>query len=665
MSGGEGGKSTGLMAVDTGGTFTDFLYLRGRDLHRLKIPSTPDDPAGAVLAGADQLADDADGLELLVHGSTVATNALLEGKVGPVALVTNAGFEDVVEIGRQDRPQLYALVGHRSPPPVPRELRFGISGRMGPHGEELAPVDTTELASLPARIPKGIPVAVCLLHSYANPKHEEAVAEALGDSHPLVSLSSHLLPEYREYERTSTTVVNAAVRPVMSGYLGRLQDGSSAGELRIMASSGIGIPVERARSEPVHTVLSGPAGGVVGARFWADRSEVPRILTFDMGGTSTDVALSPGPLLHTREFQVGGHPLGIPVLDIHTVGAGGGSLAQVDPGGALRVGPESAGARPGPICYRRGGTGLTVTDAHVWLGRIPPDAFLQAEGGLDREGVLVPLRQLASQLGSSLEEAAVGVLAVADATMERALRVISVERGFDPRDFALVSFGGAGGLHAAELAHRLSVPRVILPPDPGLLSAFGMLVAPPARERARTVLLDTRDPNVESELKRVYETLEAEAIHELVALGWSEDELQLKQWVDARYRGQSFELAVPFPGWRDAFHEAHGHRYGFSRRDQAVEAVTLRVRAEAPAPSPELPALPPAASATPPDLGAVRLHYGGEWIEGVQLPREKLLPGHRLEGPALITEYSSTTWVPTGWLVDVMPWGSLHLEFQG
>lgn len=665
MSGGKGGKSTGLMAVDTGGTFTDFLYLRGRELRRLKIPSTPDDPAGAVLAGAQQLTDDGGGLELLVHGSTVATNALLEGKVRPVALVTNAGFEDVVEIGRQDRPQLYALVGHRPPPPVPRELRFGISGRLGPHGEELAPLDSAELASLATRIPRDIPVAICLLHSYANPTHEEAVAQALAESHPLVSLSSHLLPEYREYERTSTTVVNAAVRPLMSGYLGRIGQDSSAGELRIMASSGIGIPVERARTEPVHTVLSGPAGGVVGARFWADRSELPRILTFDMGGTSTDVALSPGPLLHTREFQVGGHPLGIPVLDIHTVGAGGGSLARVDPGGALRVGPESAGARPGPICYRRGGTGLTVTDAHVWLGRIPPDAFLQAEGGLHREGVLEPLRLLASALGSSLEDAAAGVLAVADATMERALRVISVERGFDPRDFALVSFGGAGGLHAAELAHRISVSRVLLPPDPGLLSAFGMLVAPPARERARTVLLDSRDPNVDSELARVYQKLEAEAIHELLALGWSENDLRVERWVDARYRGQSFELAVPFPGWQDAFHDAHAHRYGFSRKDRPVEAVTLRVRAEAPAPSPELPALATASSSTPWDLLPVRLHYGGEWVEGVQVARQSLLPGHRLEGPALITEYSSTTWVPTGWVVDVMPWGSLHLEFQG
>ncbi len=475
-----------VLAVDTGGTFTDLLRLRGAETRALKVPSTPGDPAAAILDGIRRLLEPGEPF-LLLHGSTVATNALLERSGARVALVTNRGFEDVLEIGRQNRPQLYALVGHRAPPLVDREDRIGIAGRLGPGGEEIEPLDAAELATLTERVSGADAVAVCLLHAYSAAAHEDAVAEALAEG-PAVSVSSAILPEYREYERTSTTVVNAYVAPVMSGYLRRLETESGAERVKVMGSDGGRIAVRRAAREPVHTVLSGPAGGVVGALHWARLVGSPGIVTFDMGGTSTDVSLCPGRPLRTREFEIDGHPVAIPVIDIHTVGAGGGSLASVDPGGALRVGPESAGAVPGPIAYGRGGERVTVTDAHVWLGRLPSEGFLGGQEALDRDGIQEPLGALAHQLGRTPEEAAEGVLAVAATAMERALRVISVERGFDPRELALVAFGGAGALHAAGLAERLGLPEALIPPDPGVLSAYGILTAPPTREVSRTVL---------------------------------------------------------------------------------------------------------------------------------------------------------------------------------
>ena len=369
-----------VVAVDTGGTFTDVLLLdRGR-LRSLKLPSTPADPSDAVLEGLRQVLDgverEADGAFVLLHGSTVATNALLERKGARVKLVTNSGFEDILEIGRQNRPQLYALVGHRPPPLVARDDRHGIRGRMGPDGEVIEPLDPAELEALPELLAGAESVAVVLLHSYANSTHEESVADALAQLELPVSISVRLLPEYREYERTSTTVVNAYVAPLISAYLKRLARETGAERVSVMGSNGGSLPVDRAAREPIHMVLSGPAGGVVGALAWGRQAGHERIITFDMGGTSTDVSLCPGAPLHTRELEIGGQPIAIPVIDIHTVGAGGGSLARIDPGGALRVGPESAGADPGPICYGKGGAGVTVTDAHVWLGRLPPDAFL-------------------------------------------------------------------------------------------------------------------------------------------------------------------------------------------------------------------------------------------------------------------------------------------------
>lgn len=657
-----------LLAVDTGGTFTDFVLLEqagdGRALLRsLKLPSTPHDPADAVLEGIRRLVGDHP-FEL-VHGSTVGTNALLEDRGAPVALVTNRGFEDLLEIGRQNRPQLYALVGHRPPSPVPPGSRVGIAGRLGAGGEEVEGLDPDELEGLALRVRAtgASSVAVVLLHSYREPAHERAVEAALVSSGLPVSLSSTVLPEYREVERASTTVVNAELIPIMSRYLGRLQREGGARHLRIMGSSGGTLSVGRASREPVHTVVSGPAGGVMGALAAAAAAGFRDILTFDMGGTSTDVALCPGRPLRTREFSIGGRAVAIPVIDIHTVGAGGGSLARVDPGGALRVGPRSAGATPGPVAYGKGGTGLTVTDAHTWLGRLPTEGFLGGEGVLDRGAVEAPLERLAGELGLGPEEAAAGILEVADAAMERALRVISVERGYDPRESVLVAFGGAGALHAASLAARLGTSAALIPPDPGLLSAWGMLGTPVAVEGARTVLVREDAPGSSDLLEATFSELEERAVARLVAEGAEASKLARRRQVDARFMGQSFELTVPAGEWQRAFREGHRTRYGHAREDLPLEAVTVRV--EVAAPSPVLPPVLLEDAVAPPPLIRAGVWVDGTWTRAAVAQRRDLRPGHGLEGPALVLEYSATTWLPPGWRLEVLRAGGLLLTRRG
>ncbi len=652
--------STALLAVDTGGTFTDLVLLSEGRIKTLKVPSTPDDPAQAVLEGIAHILSTDEAFNLL-HGSTVATNALLERRGAKVVLVTNRGFEDVIEIGRQNRPQLYALVGHRLPPLVERDNRLGIAGRLGPRGELIDALDDSELAGLADRIlARGAEaVAISLLHSYANPDHEEAVARAVEATGLPVSVSSRLVPEFREYERTSTTVVNAYVAPIMNRYLGRLSDEAGAERVTIMGSNGGTIPVDRARKEPVHTVLSGPAGGVVGALTWARRSGHDHVISFDMGGTSTDVSLCPGRPLRTREFEIAGQPTAIPVIDIHTVGAGGGSLARLDAGGALRVGPQSAGAQPGPICYGRGGSALTVTDAHVWLGRLPADAFLGGSKKLDRDAIRVPLEAMAARLGTDTDGAAEGILAVADAAMERALRVISVERGYDPADFAVVAFGGAGGLHVAELTRRLGAFKAIVPPDPGLLSAYGMLASAVSREISRTVLLSADADDTQASIDATLAELESRARAEMLDEGASQGDLTSELWVDARYAGQSFELRVPASNWIQRFHEAHEERYGHRRETAPVEAVTLRAIVTAPPPPLHVARLPEADGPVP--STSTQVAFAGARVEAARVWRSDLGAGHEFVGPFVVQEYSGTTWVPPEWRVTVDAWGCLHL----
>ena len=653
-----------LLAVDTGGTFTDLVLLTDGEIQTLKVPSTPNDPSQAVLDGIKQiLRERAD--FVLLHGSTVATNALLERRGARVALVTNEGFEDVIEIGRQDRPQLYALVGHRPPPLVARDDRIGVPGRIGPQGEELEPLNEERLAGLANDIlERGAEsVAISLLHSYANSAHEQkvskAIAEGLADYMLPISVSSQIVPEFREYERTSTTVLNAYVAPIMDRYLGRLAREAGAARLSIMGSNGGALTIERAQREPVHTVLSGPAGGVVGALTWGDRAGFDSVLSFDMGGTSTDVSLCPGRPLRTREFSIGGQPAAIPVIDIHTVGAGGGSIARVDLGGALRVGPRSAGAQPGPICYGLGGEEVTVTDAHVWLGRLPADAFLGGTRSLDRNAIQGPLREIAQALDMTLDQAAEGVLAVADTAMERALRVISVERGYDPVDFAVVAFGGAGGLHVAELTRRLGSRRALVPPDPGLLSAYGMLASPVTQEASRTVLLNTETPDLEIRLFAALSDLEESARKSMAEEGVEPSSISVERWVDARYQGQSFELSVPVEGWDEGFHTAHHERYGYKREQTPVEAVTLRIIASAPPHNLRATPLPAMGNAA--QMRPVSLVYGGIKHEAMSLWRSELGPKDILHGPLVVQEYSGTVWVPPDWTMSVDEWGTLHL----
>jgi N-methylhydantoinase A len=493
-----------------------------------------------------------------------------------------------------------------------------------------------------------------LLHSYADARHECAVETALRAAGcAFISRSSALLPEYREYERTSTTVVNAYVLPLMHDYLLRLERESGT-RVRIMGSGGGALPVELARREPVHTILSGPAGGVAGALAAARAAGFHDIITFDMGGTSTDASLCAGRPLHTRELRVSGLPVAVPVLDIHTVGAGGGSLAWLDAGGALRVGPRSAGAVPGPICYGRGGHDITVTDAHVWLGRLPADAFLGGQARLDRAAIEQPLQRLAAQLGTTLEVAAQGVLTVINSTMEGALRVISVERGYDPAGFTLVAFGGAAGLHAAELAAALGVPRVLLPPQPGLLSAFGMLVSPVRKASARSVLWRADSPAI-ARLPSVLAALEADALAEMAAEGIARADVVIERFVDARYAGQSHELRVPADDWIEQLHRAHQLRYGYANRANVAEAVTLRVEVHAGAAAPpafaEDEGVPPAT--------VQQVYCDGAWLDVRVIPRAALRT--TLSGPAVITEYSATTWVPAGWRVEPLAGGALLL----
>jgi N-methylhydantoinase A len=644
-------QTAAVVAVDTGGTFTDVVALADGRLTVLKVPSTPDDPARAVLEGVRRALGHR--RYTLVHGSTVATNTLLERTGARVALVTNRGFEDVIEIGRQNRPQLYAVVGHRPPALVAREDRHGVAGRTGPDGDQETGLDPVELDGLSRRLHGAEAVAICMLHSYADPDHEERIAKALDDLGIPVSISARLLPEYREYERTATTVVNAYITPRMDRYLGTLEDQAGADRIRVMGSGGGAITVGRARREAVHTVLSGPAGGVMGALRVAGDAGLDRIVTFDMGGTSTDVSLCPGAPLHTREFTIAGVPVAVPVIDIHTVGAGGGSIAHMDAGGALRVGPRSAGAEPGPICYGRGGRQVTVTDANVWLGRLPAGTFLGGETSLDRDAIQAPLHELAHRMGTTPDDAAEGIIAVVDTAMEGALRVISVERGYDPADFTLVAFGGAAGLHAAELATRLGIPKVLVPPDPGVLSALGMLVSPVRKDVSRSLLLRGDDASPDR-VSAAFTALEAAALQAMAEEGLDPDDVSLHRLADVRYAGQSFELTVPASDWADRFHRAHADRYGFHRHDATLELVTLRVQAtgpEAPTPRPS------------PDAAAIRqrttprrtpVRYRGRDLDTTLIPRDTLAPGDTIDGPAVVEEYSATCWLPPGWHARVL-----------
>ena len=649
-----------LLGVDTGGTFTDLVLVDGAEVRTLKLPSTPDDPSRAVLDGVRQLCGE--GPVLVVHGSTVATNALLEGKGAQVALLVTAGFRDLLPIGRQNRPRLYALHPCRGPALVAREATLEVAERVLADGSVEAPLSAAEVARLVVAVQQlGVEaVAISLLHAYANPAHEERLLAALEAAGCNVSASHRILPEIREFERTATTAVNAAVAPIMSRYLGRLQAGLGFSRLRIMQSNGGAITAGTAAAEAVRTILSGPAGGMVGAFAAAKRAGFSRILTFDMGGTSTDVGLCPGAIPTSSETVLAGWPLRVPMIDLHTVGAGGGSIARLDAGGALRVGPQSAGAVPGPVCYGRGGSEVTVTDANLYLGRLLPERFLGGRMPLDLDGCRRALEALAAAAGLAPRRLAEGVLEVAEATMAGALRVVSVQRGEDPRDFVLLPFGGAGGLHACALAEQLGMRRIFIPVNPGLLSAVGLVLADVIRDYSQTVLLPGDTPA--AELVGLFAPLEARARAELAAEGVAAAALELKASLDIRYRGQSFEVNVPWTeDFREAFHRRHRERYGHSDSGRALELVTLRLRAVGRSRHPEpTPARHPAGAAQA--LESRQMILAGQECACPVYAREALPAGAALAGPALIVEAHATHLLAPGWQATVDALGNLLLE---
>jgi len=637
-----------LLGVDVGGTFTDAVLLGDGVLVTAKAPSTPEDQSVGVMAAVEAALARAGrqprDVRAFAHGTTVATNALLEGSAARTALVATDGFTDVVELGRQARAQLYRLCAARPAPLVPPELRFGAPERMTPAGP-LRPLTREAAETLAHEVAAAAPeaVAVVLLHAYRHPRHElavrDALAAALPDAH--VSLSHEVVGTFREYERAATTEVDAALSPLLGRYLRRLAERTRAAGLpepAIMQSSGGLADVASAAAHAARTVLSGPAGGAAGAAFAARAAGVERALCLDMGGTSADVCLvHDGAVAETGASEIAGRPIALPALDVHTVGAGGGSIAWRDAGGALRVGPRSAGAVPGPACYGRGGEQPTVTDANLLLGRLRDDVPLAGGIALDRAAAEHAVGALARELKLDLLACAEGIVRVAVAEMTRALRVVSVERGIDPRDHALVAFGGAGPLHAVAIAEELGIERVLAPRSSGVLAALGLVVAPRRRDVQRSVL-------------RSGETLSAEAVvadvAELTAaardaLGASD--ASVAATYELRYRGQAFELAVPFaPGappatparLREAFEAEHEQRYGYRDPGEQVELVTVRVSATTPAPAPP----------------------GGALAGGGPSP------GATLPGPAVVPLPESTLVIPRGWTGAVRADGAIDVR---
>jgi len=693
------------IAIDTGGTFTDCVWIDHGRLRMLKVFSTPADPSQAIVEALRKI--NHHGELILLHGTTVGTNTLLERKGARTALVTTAGFEDAIEIGRQARPKLYDFFFDRIEPLVPKDLRFGIDERTACDGKILTSPKPADLKLLVSQITAKHPesIAVSLLFSFANPKNELAIAEALRPLGTPLSISHQILPEFREYERTSTLVINAYLQPVMQRYLenlktrarglveerrfsaaksGKRTSGALAPRIFVMQSSGGITALTTAAREPVRTVLSGPAGGVVGAAASARRSGFERIIAFDMGGTSTDVSLVDCIPATANDAQIAGFPISVAMLDIHTVGAGGGSLARFDAGGVLRVGPESAGADPGPICYGRG-TQPTVTDANLLLGRLQPTQFLGGDFTLDldrtrrltaewleKDGLKKDSlkKEWPKRQGSplTLEKFAAGVIRVVNATMEKAIRVVSIERGRDPRDFALVAFGGAGALHACALAESLSIPRVIVPALPGALSALGILVSDVVKDYSRTVLLAVADKLPHPRLAQEFAALEKQAAKDFHQEAW-QGTVHYRRTVDIRYRGQGYELNLPFTRNLLAdFAQEHKRRYGYAHSTREVELVTLRLRAVVKSTTAHVGtgALGGPSRAKPGKLSTDKTPalFDGKALSTSIYHRDTLTRGKTYSGPAIVTEYSATTVIPPGKRFRLDPAGNLIVTIR-
>lgn len=651
------------IAIDSGGTFTDCVYLEEGQLKVLKLFSTPQQPGQAVLDAVLKVTPK-DARPEIRHGTTVGTNAMLERRGARVAYVTTIGFEDVIAIGRQARPSLYDWFRSPMPCVVPPSLRFGVEERTNAEGEILRSPSIEHLSKLRERIRESgaESIALSLLFSFVNPHNEELVAKALEPLGLPISISHKILPEFREYERGSTVVTNAYLAPKVSSYIRDLEssltDRFPASIVQVMQSSGGIVSASLAAREPVRTVLSGPAGGVIGAYHIACVAGFTKLIGFDMGGTSTDVSLmdaAEGGPKTTNESVVSELPVSVPMLDIHTVGAGGGSLARFDEGGVLHVGPQSAGSVPGPICYGHGHH-ATVTDANLILGRLDPDLFLGGNVRLDDARTREIMDRTRGSL-ASVEHYATGIVMLAETAMEKAIRVISIERGYDPREFTLVCFGGAGPLHACSLAKSLRIPRVLVPCMPGALSALGILMADVVRDYSRTVMMPP-DPQ---RLEPYFAELEERGAQDLASEGLTGEGVRS---ADLRYVGQGYELNVPAgANIFDDFHHAHRKRYGYSDTAMAVEAVNVRVRLTAKTGQIKLPRQEPREGDGSQAVLKMRdIHFSGEWRQSKVYQRELLTPGDTFAGPALITEYSSTTVLPPDCRARVDEYANLVIE---
>lgn len=666
------------IGVDTGGTFTDIVVWRDGRLSNRKVLSTPQDPSLAIFEGVGDILKDTPAV-FIVHGTTVATNALLQRKGGRIALVTTAGFEDVLAIGRQTRRNLYALQPEGRFELIPAARRFGLHERTLASGDIEQRVRVNEVRQVirKIRLSGAEAVAVCLLHSYANPANEEVVARELESAGLLFTVSSRLLPEHREFERTTTTAVNAYLMPVMDRYLGELDRRIGRTELRIMQSNEGYISPARARVEPLRTALSGPAGGVVGARILGRAAGFPDVVSFDMGGTSTDVSLIEGAIRRTHESRVGEFPIRLPVIDIHSVGAGGGSIAYTDRGGSLRVGPQSAGADPGPACYGKGDL-PTVTDADLYLGRLDPEFFLGGRMKIDPGRSRDAVARLARSIEKSPLETALGIVAIANANMEKAIRVISVERGIDPRSFALFSFGGAGGMHAVEMAAHLGLSTVIVPRNAGVLSAFGLLMSDPVKDYTRSLMKTDAEITLAG-LEAEFRVLEAQSRRDAAEDGFAAADLVLERSLDCRYLGQSYEIDVPFRradtparAFLESFHRRHKRLYSYRHDTRPVEIVHLRLKAVAVTPKIPLVREAPAQACDPEArIRTQKIHTGRGFRDdrvvrdGAVYDRARLHHGHAVHGPALVIDPESTTFVPPGFAARVDAFLNLVIRKTG
>jgi len=649
------------IGVDTGGTFTDFVIAIDGVLEAQKIPSTPDDPSRAILFGIQEYLG-ISSLPLIIHGTTVATNSLLERKGGRIALITTKGFEDILFIGRQVRKDLYSLKGEQRRPLLPRTFCIGLEERTTAAGKIEKAVSSHEFkTALNAIKAKNVEaVAVSLVNSFANPLNERFIRDQLKAANILFSISSEILPEHREYERTVVAAVNAYLMPVISQYLKSLERKLPIPNLRIMQSNEGYISPKIAKAEPIRTALSGPAGGVVGAFHLGKSIGLKKMISFDMGGTSSDVCLIDGKIQRTNESQIGDFPVRLPIIDIHTVGAGGGSIASVDSGGSLRVGPLSAGADPGPACYGKGNV-PTVTDANLVLGRLVPEFFLGGEMKLFPERSQRVLKNLATKIAKTSVETASGIIQIANANMEKAIRVISIERGHDPRDFALISFGGAGGMHAIEIASNLNIAKVIVPKNAGVLSALGLLLADSIKDYSKSILKSTELATPKELEKQLYE-LQKKSFRDMKKEGFPPENIQMSPFLDLRYLGQSYEITLPYRPTKSShlsflsdFHKAHQRLYSYHHSGRPVEIVNIRLKSIGVTKKINLKKRQireeiPSKRAL---LKKQKLFYRGKEHMASVYMRESLESGNRILGPALIVDQDATTFLPPTYSLQV------------